>query len=144
MNVYLAGPMTGIADLNKPAFEAAQRRLQRMGHYVVTPFELNERVWTKHFGRATPLDIATLADLHYGDPLLNEMLVEDVNFIAMHADAVALLPGWESSRGSKLEIHIANLMGKTLLDARTAQPIQVVTAIEATRSPGAIQLELGI
>ena len=39
--IYVAGPMTGIQDLNFPAFHAQAAQLRADGHQVVNPAELN-------------------------------------------------------------------------------------------------------
>ena len=41
MKLYLAGPMTGIKDLNFPAFHAEASRLRALGHIVVNPAAVN-------------------------------------------------------------------------------------------------------
>ena len=40
-SIYIAGPMTGYAELNYPAFHSAAETLRRMGFEVVSPAELN-------------------------------------------------------------------------------------------------------
>ena len=37
MIVYIAGPMTGLPDLNYPAFNAAEEALTAAGHAVLNP-----------------------------------------------------------------------------------------------------------
>lgn len=37
--IYLAGPMSGLPDLNYPAFHAAAAKLRAMGHVVLNPAE---------------------------------------------------------------------------------------------------------
>ena len=39
--LYLAGPMTGIEDLNFPAFHAEAARLRALGYTVINPAEIN-------------------------------------------------------------------------------------------------------
>lgn len=41
MKIYLAGPMTGIKDLNFPRFHGEAARLRALGHQVINPAELN-------------------------------------------------------------------------------------------------------
>lgn len=81
---YVAGPMTGIADLNFPAFHAHAAALRMQGWDVVNPAEINsdpEAAWTD----CMRADIAQLVTCSH----------------------IALLPGWERSRGARLEEHIA-------------------------------------
>ena len=37
MKIYIAGPMTGYKDLNRPAFREVQETLEAMGHEVFNP-----------------------------------------------------------------------------------------------------------
>jgi hypothetical protein len=83
--LYLAGPMTGLPDFNYPAFNAAAAQLRAAGYTVVNPAENGlpaTAPWADHM-RA---DI--IAMLH-------------------QCNAVALLPGYETSKGAQLELHIA-------------------------------------
>lgn len=83
MRWYLAGPMTGIQDLNFPAFHAEAARLRAMGYDVVNPAELcpGETDWSA----CMRTDIVAM----------------------MACDGVALLPGWERSRGARIEFNLA-------------------------------------
>jgi hypothetical protein len=84
MRLYVSGPMTGIDDLNFPAFNTAAAHLRQAGFEVVNPAEINvdpEKGWEQ----CLRADIKALMD----------------------CDGVALLPGWAKSRGAMLEIHNA-------------------------------------
>lgn len=84
VRVYLAGPMTGHKDLNFPAFHAAAANLRASGYEVVNPAEINpdpNACWTACMRE----DIAQL----------------------VKCDRIALLPGWEKSRGALIEARIA-------------------------------------
>jgi len=81
--IYLSGPMTGIPDHNFPAFHEWAARLRAQGHAVVSPAELGEG---KTWAECLRLDIRELCT----------------------CDAIALIPGWEGSRGAHLELHIAH------------------------------------
>lgn len=88
MKLYLAGPMTGYADWNKPAFAAESARLRAMGFEVVNPAELNEG-----------------SD---GDWLA--CMRVDIREL-VNCDGIALLPGWEKSKGASIEEHIGRMLG---------------------------------
>jgi Domain of unknown function (DUF4406) len=85
MRWYIAGPMTGHKDLNFPAFNAEAQRLRSLGYEVVNPAEIN-------------------SDPNAG---WHECMRKDIKEL-MGCDGVALLPGWESSRGARLEHTIAS------------------------------------
>lgn len=92
--LYVAGPMTGLPDLNFPAFNAITAKLRAEGHEVVNPAEINpdpDAEWTE----------CMLADL-----------------IALTTcDGIVLLPGWENSPGAQIERLWAMRTGKTVVMA---------------------------
>ena len=100
--IYIAGPMTGLPDHNFPAFHAAAARLRKAGWDVVNPAE--------NFGGRTDLP-------------RESYLRADVALL-VGCDAVAMLPGWEDSRGAKLEYLLARELGLLVFDAETLQPLQ--------------------
>lgn len=83
--VYLAGPMSGLPDLNFPAFHAAATSLRGFGFDVVNPAELNPEK-DKPWAECMRVDIAQLVT----------------------CQGIALLPGWEKSKGARLESQIAS------------------------------------
>lgn len=95
MRVYLSGPMTGIPDWNFPAFNAEASRLREAGYAVVNPAEVNPDT-SMTWEQCLRADIKALCD----------------------CDAIALLPGWENSKGAHLELHIAHRIGLRVLQAR--------------------------
>ena len=90
--IYLSGPMTGLPDLNFPAFAAMTDSLRAGGHSVTNPAELNPEggSWTDCVRR----DIAAL----------------------MECDTVATLPGREHSKGARLEVLIAERLGMAVVN----------------------------
>lgn len=93
--VYLSGPMTGYQDLNFPVFNAEAARLRALGHEVINPAEINPDS-TKSWRECMRADIKALCD----------------------CDILALLPGWEHSKGAHLELHIAHRVGIRIVAAR--------------------------
>lgn len=89
MRLYIAGPMSGLPDLNYPAFFKAADNLALMGIETINPARSEGREGCKtwlDFMRASLLDLAV-------------------------CDGVAYLPGWGESRGAALEVHIARSLG---------------------------------
>lgn len=86
--VYLSGPMTGLPDLNFPAFTAAATQLRSQGLRVINPAELNPDQ-NASWHDCMRADIKALCD----------------------CNAIALMPGWERSAGANLELHIAHRLG---------------------------------
>ena len=92
MRTYIAGPMTGIEALNFPAFHRAAARLRATGHEVINPAEINpdpDAGWTA----CMRIDLAQLVT----------------------CEAIALLPGWDRSRGARLEHHVATALEMRVL-----------------------------
>lgn len=100
---YLSGPMTGLPDLNYPAFEAAAMHLRDQGHTVYSPHE-----WETH-----DLDGQIL---HMPRPFaLRDAFTDYCLFIIEMADDVIVLPGWERSPGATAEVALAQAIGKHAL-----------------------------
>jgi hypothetical protein len=106
VRAYLSGPMTGLPDLNFPAFNAEAARLRELGYDVVNPAELNpdpNASWTA----CMRVDIAAL----------------------MTCDVIAMLPGWERSKGAKAELQAAGLVDiPVVIAAQLTGPLEVIHA----------------
>jgi uncharacterized protein DUF4406 len=100
MKVYIAGPMSGIPDHNFPVFMAAAEAWRAAGWEVVNPAELDGD---------TPYEELVTMPWDY-------FLRRDLGYL-VQCDAIALLPGWEKSKGARLERHVAAQLGMPILDA---------------------------
>ena len=89
--VYIAGPMTGIPELNYPLFNAVEHWLKEQGYKVENPAS----------NHVTGMS---------GDELWREYMRMSLRQIS-HCDIVLLLPDWEKSKGASLEKHIADTLG---------------------------------
>ena len=89
--IYIAGPMTGLPDLNFPAFHAEAARLRALGFEVVNPAEINADP-TAGWEACMFADLAALST----------------------CDGLALLPGWEKSDGAQIERIWARRTGKSI------------------------------
>ena len=85
---YLAGPMTGLPELNFPAFHMVTAELRAAGLVVINPAEIN------------------------ADPAAgwNECMRQDIAQLVT-CDLIVVLPGWDRSRGASLEVFIAEKLG---------------------------------
>lgn len=91
MIVYIAGPMKGKPDGNKPAFMEAQRQLEEMGCLVLNPAVLPDGMPA---GAYMPICLAMLEQ----------------------ADAVYCLPGWVESLGAMIERNLAFYQNKLIFE----------------------------
>jgi len=82
---YLSGPMTGLPDYNRPAFDEAAKTLREQGYAVFSPSEVGPRDQVMARSWYMRKDIQAL----------------------LQSDAVMMLPDWEQSEGAKLEFEIA-------------------------------------
>src|ERR1700722_13889131 len=108
MKIYLAGPMRGYANFNFPAFDFAAAKLRADGHDVFSPAERDREIHgTKLEDNATGDE--KQATLTTGFSRL-ETLAADTRYIAIHADAIELLPGWEKSSVANAELALAKAL----------------------------------
>ncbi|SIS84094.1 DUF4406 domain-containing protein [Alicyclobacillus vulcanalis] len=114
--VYLSGPMTGLPQGNRPAFLEAARALRAHGIQVLNPAE---------FGSADDDWYAAMR--------------RDLRML-MDADAVVTLPGWERSRGARLEVYVASQLNMPVYTLAAC----LRTAAEAQAQAPAVQLSLGL
>lgn len=103
--LYIAGPMTGIKNLNFPAFHAEAARLRALGFDVVNPAEINNEDPTAKF--------ATYEDqqAHW-----RKCMRADITEL-MKCDGIVMLDGWTASKGATLEHHNAYHIGMHLFSA---------------------------
>ncbi|HEY8355030.1 MAG TPA: DUF4406 domain-containing protein [Methylophilaceae bacterium] len=90
--IYIAGPMTGLPDFNHPAFNAAAAKLRALGYHVENPAENPPPPCGTWLGYMR-LAIAQLVT----------------------CDIVALLPGWQGSRGALIERTLAIQLGLDII-----------------------------
>ena len=97
--VYIAGPMSGLPEFNYPAFNEAAQRLRALGYHVENPAE-NPVPPCKSWAGYMRLSVAQLAT----------------------CEGVALLPGWESSKGAIEEHRLAHVLDLPVIRVGDIQP----------------------
>lgn len=90
--VYVSGPVSGFRDGNRPAFEEAARALRASGCVAMIPH----------------------GDVAPGTPWVPAMRLSLMS-IPAQADGLALLDGWEGSRGAALEAFVARELGMPVM-----------------------------
>lgn len=88
MRIYISGKISGREEAAREEFGIVQSHLEDLGHDAVNPFENGLEVddtWERHLA----VDITDL----------------------LGCDAVCQLPGWEDSRGARLEYEVARMNG---------------------------------
>lgn len=86
--IYVAGPVTGLPNENRPAFTAAELQLRGLAFAVVNPLTLphrHDKTWASYMRECIPAMLT--------------------------CESVALLPGWQLSRGAIAERDIALMLG---------------------------------
>lgn len=83
--IYIAGPMTGLQDFNRPAFKAAALDLSLQGNAVLNPANLPDGL-----SKAEYMDICVA--------------------MLRCSDSIFLLQGWEKSLGARAEIALARTL----------------------------------
>lgn len=126
--------MSGIAQFNFPAFIAAAAALRAQGITVISPAETDPED-VRQVAMASP-DGTYDANGKVGHESWGDMLARDVKMLAdgmlppvvhgldsegtpvteqpplMKVDGIVFLPGWENSKGARLEAFVGLLTGK--------------------------------
>jgi hypothetical protein len=108
--LYLAGPMTGYAQFNFPAFEHAARTLRALGHDITSPHE-NDTPAVQAAAWASP-DGKLDADGMIAGETWGDILARDVKLVADHVRGIVFLPGWGKSKGARLEAFVGLMTSK--------------------------------
>lgn len=90
--LYVAGPMTGLPGFNYDAFNSAADDLRDHGYSVENPAETDDDDCLDDGGPTW-------------DWYMRQALV-----MVLRADGIAVLPGWECSRGARLEVDVAHAL----------------------------------
>jgi hypothetical protein len=115
MKIYIAGPMRGIPEFNFPAFHAAAATLRGQGHDVFNPAERDIAHHGKDISKGNATGCNEQAAKEHGFNL-REALKDDLEFICLHADAIALLPGWHNSKGAQAELATARALNLLVVE----------------------------
>ena len=102
--------MTGHPQFNIPAFAHAAEDMRDMGFNIVVPYELDDP-YTKSCLLAS--SDGSVGSDHTGRTFI-DYLARDLKVLADECDGIILLPGWDDSKGARLEAYTALLLGKPI------------------------------
>ena len=97
MKIYISGPISGRADLNREAFAKAAADLRAHGHEVVNPHEIINQERAEREGWEWV-----------------DYMREDIKAL-MTCDAICMLDGWQLSKGARVERYIAQELGFSVM-----------------------------
>ena len=100
--------MRGISKFNFPAFFEAAAQLRDAGHEVFNPAERDVNTYGPGVMASATGDLADIAHLGFS---IRDAMSACSGWICRHADGIAMLPGWEHSRGATAEKALAEALG---------------------------------
>lgn len=106
MKLYIAGPMTGLPDHNYPAFFEAEEQLKAAGYEIENPAR------NEVHGDASWLGFVRMS------------LVQ-----ISRVDGIALLPGWSTSKGARIEEDLGQKLGFPVRYVRTWLEADMLAAV---------------
>ncbi len=131
--VYIAGPMTRLPSFNIPAFDAAAAELRRRGFDVVSPAELDDPALRAEELASPDGNPDGLTEPHDWGTLLGRDLVV---IATSELTGVWVLPGWEASRGTRLETFVAHaLYGLPIRSYGSGRPVGTLHLVRAWLGP---------
>lgn len=125
MKIYLAGPMTGYKDFNFPAFMAAAQMLRDLGHTVFNPAERDLERDGPEFSKSETGDVHEAEAKGFDRRVA---IMDDLTYIIQEAEAIALLPGWQASKGANAELWTARFLDLEILQLMPAEDVEQTTA----------------
>ncbi len=108
MKIYLAGKMSGVPHFNAPLFKLAAEDLRARGYDVVSPVELDSPKMQELALASEDGDLEALT--RRTGETWGDVLARDVKLISDGGiEGIVLLPGWQESRGARLEATVGLL-----------------------------------
>lgn len=107
---YLAGPMSGIPQFNYPEFHRIASVLRDAGYQIESPAELDTPEQQKFAMESKNGDAGVFVrqtGITWGDTL-----AKDVKLVSDKVDGIIAMHNWYISRGARLEVFVATLVGK--------------------------------
>ena len=110
---YIAGPMTGIEQLNFPAFDAVAKLAREQGFNVINPAELDREHDIDLIADPECVDRAQKADPNWIQTIIQRDVEVIIGLNKDRGDGLILLPSWSKSTGARAEVAVALWLGLT-------------------------------
>ncbi len=130
--VYIAGPMTGIASFNFPAFDDKRDELKSKGYEVVSPADIDRAHGFDPMGWTE----GECSRDHLPSDFMCGAIKRDVDAL-LKCDCIYMLEGWQKSDGAKAELAIAQWIGLEVLN------VQIITDVDEDVLEEALRLTSG-
>lgn len=104
--IYISGPMSGLPEMNFPAFEQASKRLRELGYAVISPHEVTLSEYPTGYKPITAEEKKAMWEA---------FMKEDIKQM-MDCDMVATLEGWMNSKGARIEVGLAEDLGMDICE----------------------------
>lgn len=118
MKAYISGPMSGLPEYNKAAFEKAISELRTMQFDVISPIELDKENGFAFDGPLTP-------EKYW------EFLSRDLQTIGTSGvQLMFMLDGWWKSKGARIEVLQALLLGISVFEYPDLRPLPTAKIME--------------
>lgn len=102
MKIYIAGPMSGVANFNFPLFFETEEKLKELGYEVVNPAHNDGKTLEEALAMAGTPERPNNSWGYY--------MRRDLPHV-LSVDALCVLPNWQRSKGASLEVHVAEALG---------------------------------
>ena len=101
--VYISGPITGIPNLNRDAFDHEERLLREAGYEVFNPQSIAPPNWVaREYWTEKGLDPELETWRYYMAICVGQIPL---------CDSMRMLPHWQNSKGAVWEHRIASMLG---------------------------------
>lgn len=103
--------MRGLPNFGAEHFRREAAVLRSQGHEVFSPVEATANLYGEHIFRDNPEGDEEAAGVDG-----RVVFFQDLEFICKHADAVALIPNWKTSKGAIAEKAVAEALGLKVIE----------------------------
>jgi len=114
--VYLSGPITGKANFNVEEFKKYENKFKNLNFNVVNPHNLFSKDEVSEMYEKLDNQEITFEEFH--GFFMRRDIIE-----MMSCDFVALLNGYETSKGANIEVNLARNINMPIIDAVTLKRI---------------------